>query len=226
MGVLILADTLGLPEIPVAIHTNFNIIDLRMSSTRAIVNLINFTLQTDGHGRDSSSSILLRDPYPEHVSNGLNRTAHSILYLFNLKLLTARMAETMASAVFTGLEILSQISYSAADAVPALLALYRDAKLTAMTRESQHSIQLPLISPLSPDTSVTLATFQNGTLIELDQQASADPSLVSKTIERHEAEIRTDFMLDSLLWTAFNSVSQDWAFEVSKCFANNIQAYF
>lgn len=187
-----------------------------MSSTRAIVNLVNLTLQADGHIRDTSSSILLRDPYPEHVSNGLSRAAHSILYLFNSRLLTARMAETMASALFTGLQILSQISYSAADAVPTLLALYRDAKLTVMTSESQQSIQLPLATALAPDTPVTLETFENGTLIELGHQASADPSLVNKTIERHEAEIRTEFMLDDLQWTDFNSVSQDWAFEVSQ----------
>jgi hypothetical protein len=55
--------------------SRFNIVDYRLTSTRAIVNLTNLSLQADAHGNEPTSSLLLQDPYPEHVSNGLSRAA-------------------------------------------------------------------------------------------------------------------------------------------------------
>ncbi|OBT67854.1 hypothetical protein VE03_02576 [Pseudogymnoascus sp. 23342-1-I1] len=218
MGVLILVDTLDVQQELSHTDTQFDIVGARMSSVRAIVNLINLTLQTDVYANDSSTSILLRDPYPEHISNGLSRAAHSILSLFHSMMLPSHTAEVMASSLFSGLEILSQISYTAAGSLTALHPLYADAKLAIKCRQSAPSCYLSTTASVTTESPVTPELFEEETVRELGL-ASGDPSLVNKTIKRHEMlELPQDQVWDYLPWVDFGSVTQDWGFEVCRIF--------
>lgn len=218
MGVLILVDTLDVQQELSHTDTQFDIVGARMSSVRAIVNLINLTLQTDVYANDSSTSILLRDPYPEHISNGLSRAAHSILSLFHSMMLPSHTAEVMASSLFSGLEILSQISYTAVGSLAALHPLYADAKLAIKCRQSAPSYHLSTTASVTTESPVTPELFEEETVRELGL-ASGDPSLVNKTIKRHEMlELPQDPVWDYLPWVDFGSVTQDWGFEVCRIF--------
>jgi hypothetical protein len=214
-GVLILADTLAAEDIPATVDPRFNMTDRRLFSARAIVNIINLTSQIDLHN-NISSSILLRDPYPEHISNGLSRTAYSILCLYNLKVLLLETAEIMASVIFSALEILTQVSYSAADSLSVLQSLYIDAKLNFKSGPSASTSRLVLSPTALTSSPITSETFKDEVVQELGQQAITDPSLVNKTIEQYEVQdISPDLMLDDLPWVDFSQVGQGWTFEVS-----------
>src|SRR6202034_1763689 len=120
MGALILADTLQ--ETNGVLYAAIQPLDLRLCACRAIVNALALALQRDAHSPDqkSAASILLLDPYPEYMSNALRRTGNSILILYRANQLSLRSAETMFSVVSAGLEIISQVSYTALDSLPAL----------------------------------------------------------------------------------------------------------
>ena len=195
-------------------NNHFDIAGTRLSSTRAIVNLINLTLQTDAYSTNSSS-VLLQDPYPEHISNALSRAAHSILDLFHAMVLPSQIAESMASSLFIGLEILSQLSYTAGASLVALYPLYADAKLEIKSRHSATSHQLPTPVSMTADSPVTRELFEEETLRELGL-ATGDPSLVNKTIERHEAANMSQVLVveDYLPWVEFDFATQGWGFEV------------
>ncbi|KAB5585770.1 hypothetical protein GE09DRAFT_37712 [Coniochaeta sp. 2T2.1] len=214
LGVLILVDTLDVQcELPFP-NNHFNIACTRLSSTRAIVNLINLTLQTDAYSTNSSS-VLLQDPYPEHISNALSRAAHSILDLFHAMVLPSQTAESMASSLFIGLEILSQVSYTAGASLVTLHPLFADAKLEIKSRHSAPSHQLPTPVSMTADSPVTRELFEEETLRELGL-ATGDPSLVDKTIERHEAADVAQVLVvqDYLPWVEFDFATQGWGFEV------------
>lgn len=214
LGALILVDTLDVQcELPFP-NNHFDIVCTRLSSTRAIVNLINLTLQTDAYSTNSSS-VLLQDPYPEHISNALSRAAHSILDLFHAMVLPSQTAESMASSLFIGLEILSQVSYTAEGSLVALHPLYADAKLEIKSRHSAPSHQLPTRVSMTADSPVTRELFEEETLRELGL-ATGDPSLVDKTIERHEAADMAQILVvqDYPSLVEFDFTTQGWGFEV------------
>ncbi|RDW57124.1 hypothetical protein BP6252_13870 [Coleophoma cylindrospora] len=217
MGVLIFVETVDtFQDLSKTISSRFNSIDYRLTSTRAIVNLVNLSLQVDVH-RESTSSLLLRDPYPEHISNGLSRAAHSIVYLCRSKLLNTDAANAMASAILSGLDILSQVSYTAAESLTPLRELFSDAKL--MANSSCITQSAGLVAPIAAlsNSLVSSQTFEDEIIKELGQQASVDPSLVNKTIEQHELiALSADSMLEDLQWIDFNAMRQDWSFEVAE----------
>ena len=217
MGILILLDTLECVEsLSLQPVTQANNASYRLSSTRAIVNLINLVLQTDEQLQDSPTriSILLKDPYPEHVSNGLTRAANSLLQLYKASILPAPVVEMMSSAVFTGLEILTQISYSAASSLAELHVVYEEVQLKCKSRQAlPAACSIP--SPVAPE------TFQDEIVHGLENQAIADPGLVRKSIERHEKiEDMSMFIPDDLQWMDIISGGQDWAFDVSRKVSN------
>ena len=110
LGVLILVDTLEGQREMMDLNSRIDIGGCRLSSTRAIVNLINLMLQQgECYTGDDAISIILKDPYPEHTRNGLSRAAYSVLNLCGTISLPRQVAEIMASSLFAGLEILSQI---------------------------------------------------------------------------------------------------------------------
>lgn len=196
-------------EIAVANH--------RLASTRAVVNVINLVRQFDSFN-PQDSSLLLRDPYPEHASNTLNRAARSIVSLTSKGTITPAVAAVLASTVLQGLLIVSQISFSAADYLPILTLLFRDHGI--LTHVPGPLLQDPTNGATSVllDSAITSEMLETETLKELGQQAIADPSLVLKSIERHEMPASTpDFGLDYLQYIDFTAVAGAWDFE--DCFA-------
>lgn len=188
--------------------------DYRLSSTRAIVNLINLVLQTDDQMDDllPKTSILLKDPYPEHVSNGLSRAASSLLRLYKHKSLNGNTVEAMSAAVFTGLEILTQVSYSASNSLGDLRGQYDAVQLKYKSRQRLPSA-CSIPSPIVPE------SFQDEIVNGLENQAIADPALVNKSIERHEKledMSMSMYIPDDIPWMMDALSGQEWAFNVSQ----------
>lgn len=201
----------------------FDVVSWRLSSTRAIVNLINLILlQVEPYTGDEPSSIILKDPYPEHTRNGLTRAAYSVLKLLGTMSLPMQLAEIMATSLFAGLEILSQISYTAAECLEKLQKVYSEANVSVKRRQTVPSEYLSAAaSTLS--SSITPEIFEEETIQQLGL-AGEDPSLVDKTIERYEPdELPREFAWYDLTEIDFTTFTQDWAFEV--CRPKQLQAF-
>lgn len=214
LGVLILADTLAAGSAALGLDEQVSIANHRLASTRAVVNVINLVRQLDNFNPEKSS-LLLRDPYPEHASNCLHRAAKSVLGLVQSGSITTPIAAVLASALLQGLQIVSQISFSAAESLSTLTATFREhgVPLSAKDMSSQ---QVPTAILL--DSAVTPEMLENETLKELGHQAVADPGLVVKSIERYEIDDSTpNFGLGYLQYIDFTAVAGDWDFE--DCFA-------
>lgn len=215
LGILILVDTLDYHKGLIDVCSETIDVDLfRLSSSRAIVNLVNLMLsQADPFSSDDTSSIILKDPYPEHTRNGLSRAAYSILRLYNSGILSKNVAEVMSSSLIAGLEVLKQISFTAADTVAELYLAYSNSNLVLRRRQSGISTILTTV-PSTFGPSLTPELFEEETFKHLDL-AKEDPLLVSKTIGRHES----DQVENTLAWFDLDSVdidlvTQDWSFEV------------
>ncbi|KAK5064329.1 hypothetical protein LTR84_000162 [Exophiala bonariae] len=190
----------------------------RLSSTRAIVTSINLMLsQSDTFAGDDPTSIILKDPYPEHTRNGLSRAAYSVLKMYAASALPKQVAEIMASSLFAGLEVLKQISYSATESLNGLYEEYAKSDLTLKRRQPVPSTNLTAV-PSTYGVALTPELFEEATFRQLDL-AGEDPFLVNKTIGRHEVNEQTDdfawFDLDGadLEW-----MNQDWSFQ--DCFSS------
>ncbi|ETN40865.1 uncharacterized protein HMPREF1541_05145 [Cyphellophora europaea CBS 101466] len=217
LGVLILADTLVAGSVALTLDNQVSIDEHRLASTRAVVNVINLVRQLDSFNMDQPS-LLLRDPYPEHASNCLNRAAKSVLGLVQAATITADAAAIFASALLQGLQIISQISFSASEALPTLLNLLHDNGIPVSAKHSSSQTPMGANVSIVLDSAVTPEMLEHETLKELGQQAATDPALVSKTIERHEAaEATPNFGLDYLQFIDFTAVTGDWDFD--DCFA-------
>jgi hypothetical protein len=185
----------------------------RLGSVRALVNVINLVRQFDNLNQQQTS-LLLRDPYPEHASNALNRAGKSIVGLLRTETIPASAATVLASSVVQGLRIVRQISFTAAQALDDLAILFRENGLQLQTDYTPHDAAGSATLPIALDSAVTPEMLENETLRELGQQAVADPSLVLKSIERHEGYGSTpDFGLDYLQYIDFSAVARDWDFE-------------
>lgn len=215
LGVLILVDTLEIQNEVVTMDTFLDVGSCRLASTRAIVNLINLLLlQGDFHASRDTTSILLKDPYPEHTRNGISRAAYSVLRLTHSVSLTKEIAEIMAAPLFAALEILTRVSYTAAESLSGLTEAYSDANIAILCQRSGLSTCLASATP-DRDTSITPEVFEEETVRQLDL-AGEDPQLVDKTIGRHEnQEVSYDFDWFDLEGIDFTSVTQEWAFEVT-----------
>jgi hypothetical protein len=214
LGVLILVDTLDAQPETQDLDTSCDITAYRLSSTRAIVNLINLMLlQAEPYTSQNTTSIILKDPYPEHTRNGLSRAAYSVLHLSSTRSLPNQVAEIMASSLFAGLEILTQISYTAAESLGKLQKVYAEANLFVKRRQAVPSACLTATAS-SLDSQVTPQIFEKETVRQLGL-AVEDPSLVDKSIERHETpNVPEDFEWYDLPGIDVSFVTQDWVFDV------------
>ncbi|KAK5181773.1 hypothetical protein LTR44_005973 [Exophiala sp. CCFEE 6388] len=218
LGVLILVDTLeALPKAHVA-GQFLDVKGYRISSTRTIVNLIHLMLQqTESHNCDATTSIILRDPYPEHTRNALARAGYSVLNLYDSMSISKQAAEIMASSLLAGLEVLTQVSYIAAESLSDLHKVYAESDLVIKRREIADLAHLTVLSSAF-ETSVSPEMFDDETVKQLDL-AGEDPRLVDKTIERHEVHNLTqDFVWNDFSEIDFSAFTQDWAFE--DCFSS------
>lgn len=171
--------------------------------------------QSDAFPGDDPTSIILKDPYPEHTRNGLSRAAYSVLKLYNSLSLPKKVAEIMASSLLAGLEVLRQISYSATDSLKGLHAAYSKTDLVIRHRQPAPSTYLTAV-PSTYGAALTPELFEEATFKQLDL-AGDDPYLVSNTIGRHETY---EFPADDFAWfdldsTEFDFMNQDWSFQVS-----------
>lgn len=210
LGVLILADTLeAVQHKTTALKLPINIAMCRLSSTRAIVNLINLMLlQDESFTGPDNARLIHKDPYPEHTRNTLTRAAYSVLKLYNAMSLLKQTAEIMASTLFSGLDALAPFSYAPDGSLEKLHSAYGETDLEIRRRRvggpsaSQEATDAPDI-------------FEEETVKQLGL-AEDDPSLIDKSIERHETR---EYANDSTTWDDlpeidFSSISQDWTFEV------------
>lgn len=217
LGILILVDTLDWyhQAFPVGLGSIIDIEACRLSSTRGIVTLINLMLsQSDTFAGDDPTSIILKDPYPEHTRNGLSRAAYSVLKLYSSQSLPKQVAEIMASSLFAGLEVLRQISYSASESLHDLYVEYSKCDLLIRRRQPVAATNLTVV-PSAYEAALTPELFEEATFKQLDL-AGEDPFLVNKTIGRHEThEIPDDFAWFDLDGADLTFMNQDWSFQVS-----------
>lgn len=217
LGVLILADTLAAGSAALGLDEQVSIANHRLASTRAVVNVINLVRQFDNFNPDKSS-LLLRDPYPEHASSCLHRAAKSVVGLIRSGSITTVIAAVLASALLQGLQIVSQISFSASESLSALATLFQEHGIPLNAKDTSQQAHTEAASSILLDSSVTPEMLENETLKELGHQAEADPALVLKSIERHEIETPSPtFGLGYLQFIDFTAVAGDWDFE--DCFA-------
>ncbi|KIW95865.1 uncharacterized protein Z519_02929 [Cladophialophora bantiana CBS 173.52] len=221
LGVLILVDTLEAQSGVQVPSQHIDIGECRLSSTRTVVSIINMMLlPPESYNSDDGANLIFKDPYPEHTRNALTRAAYSVLTLFRTMSVSRHAAEIMASSLFTGLEVLTQVSYTAAESLDGLHRAYSETDLVVRHRRADTSAHLtaPLSSPCGNPVSHEM--FEEETVRQLDL-AGDDPSLVKKTIERHENHHRPasdDFAWFDLSEIDFTSTMQDWAFEVCEGF--------
>lgn len=169
--------------------------------------------QSDTFAGDDPTSIILKDPYPEHTRNGLSRAASSVLKLYSSRSLPKQVAEIMASSLFAGLEVLRQISYSASESLHDLYMEYSKFDLVIRRRQPVPATNLTVV-PSAYEAALTPELFEEATFKQLDL-AGEDPFLVNKTIGRHEThEIPDDFAWFDLDGADLTFMNQDWSFQV------------
>lgn len=211
LGVLILADTLdAVQHKTAAMNLPINIAMCRLASTRAIVNVINLMLlQDESFTGPGNACLIHKDAYPEHTRNALTRAAYSVLKLYRARSLLKRTAEIMVSTLFSGLDAVAPFSYIPEDLLEKLHSAYGETDLEIRRRR--------LGGPgSSQETTDTPDIFEEETVKQLDL-AGDDPSLIDKSIERHETP--RDYANDITIWDDlpeidFSSITQDWTFEV------------
>ncbi|OHE90788.1 hypothetical protein CORC01_13928 [Colletotrichum orchidophilum] len=194
------------------------IADYRLGSVRAIVNTINLVQQFDNLN-PHQTSLLLRDPYPEHASNAMARAAKSVVSLTRTEAITMAAASVLAGSIMQALQVVAHISFSASQALTDLPILLRENNIAlpiSITGGNNSAAAAAANATMSLDSAVTPEMLENETLRELGQQAASDPGLVLKTIERHETEApgsTPDFGLDYLQFIDFSAVAEVWDFD-------------
>jgi hypothetical protein len=93
------------------------------------------------------------------------------------------MVEIMFCAIFSGLETLRIVSYSAEEAFESLLSLCDDCGLQP---KSYQDSSLSMIASNEILPAVGLALHDKQFLKTLDENINMDPGLINTTIERHE----------------------------------------
>lgn len=212
LGILILADSLAAGPVQTTLEEELTIANYRLGSVRSIVNIINLVRQFDNLN-PHRPSLLLRDPYPEHASNAMSRAAKSVVGLVRTEAITVAAASVLASSLMQGLRVVSQISLSASQTLRDLPDLFSASGISTAA-DSIHVIHQAVVESMPLDSAITPEMLDSETLRELGQQAASDPSLVLKTIERHETSGATpDFGLDYLQFIDFTAVAADWDFD-------------
>jgi hypothetical protein len=162
---------------------------------------VSVALQADKKAAESSEqSILLLDPYPEYIIDALIRTGSSLVLLHNQQYLKLDAVRTMFYPILSALQVLSEVSCTARDAIPLL--------------------EERLATILAPHSSRNSATFDHticsGQLLEqLEHQVATDPRLITKCIERTESDMFLSSILDADLENIdFEALATDYNFEV------------
>lgn len=209
VGSLILADVI--PEPPMFSDSKTRSYNLRICACRSIVNAVELVLQADA--RSNAPSMFLLDPYPEYMVDALVRTGSSVFLLLTQDNLTRRNVSSMMQPISRALEILSEISYLAAEAVPLIRARSSDMGLdNAYGEPSTASSTVENKRGFHIDPSVCSERL----LSVLEQRALEDPDLVNKSVERTEIDI----LMASLLGTESGpelsgELLTGWDFDVS-----------
>ncbi|KAH8807868.1 hypothetical protein F5884DRAFT_790344 [Xylogone sp. PMI_703] len=185
LGVLTLVDTLSATS---NIHFLPSEYELRLTSARSIVNAVNLMLHTDhyGSGSHTDNSNLLKVPYPENIADGLLRAGKSLTYLYNTKSVSTSMVEVMFCVIFTGLESLQTISYSAQEALESLASLCNDSGIRP-TNYQEPSVSTTPSNEASA--AIKLALHDRNFVKWSDEHVNIEPNLVNSTIERHEVAL-------------------------------------
>ncbi|KPI44537.1 uncharacterized protein AB675_8340 [Cyphellophora attinorum] len=212
LGILILADALDVGLAETTLEEDATIAKYKLGAVRGIANIINLVRQFDNLN-PQQSSLLLRDPYPEHASTAMLKAAESVVGLMKTQVITTGAASVLASSIMQGLRIVAQISYSAEQAQNNLPSIFQESGVPLASNGGAHGRANPVPTVLL-DSAVTPEMLGNETLRELRQQAESDPRLVLKTIERHEIpDSTTDFGLDYLQYIDFSTVAANWEFD-------------
>jgi hypothetical protein len=217
LGALILVDIIAKEKNMSVADSDFDINSRRLTSTRAVVNLISLmTMQADAVdiAAQGSAPLILKDPYPEHTRNGLSRSAESVLLMVRDKLITTEVGSAMMAPLFAALDALTQVSYTAEESLLGLKLECAKVSITVSYRKAGWSRRSDTIKTAS----ISQDLFQEETIRQLDL-ARHDPQLVVKSIERHEVQdISYDFDWNDLEGPELFPVMQDWVFE--DCFIN------
>lgn len=95
-------------------YSSFDLEQVRLSSTRAIVNDVSMTLRRGLRQREPQQNIMLADPYPETAADCLLRCGRSLVKLHCEALLTTSTCKTMLAIIFEAMDVLSVIPGRAA----------------------------------------------------------------------------------------------------------------
>lgn len=182
LGVLTLVDTLTATSNAHFLPSEY---ELRLSSARSIVCAVNLMLNTDHYalGNHSNNSNLLKVPYPENIINGLLRAGSSLIHLYNNQSVSASMIEVMFCVIFTGLEILQIISYSAREALESLNSLLSDSGIQAKSYQASSTCTVP---PYEASAAIRSAVHDRDFFKWNAEHISVEPDLVNSTIESIE----------------------------------------
>ena len=176
-----------------------------------MVNAVELVLQSDA--KSQTPSIFLVDPYPEYMVDALIRTAHSLLFLLKQEMLKEHVLSSLTRPITKGLEILAEISYLAAEAVPLIRARY-----------SEMGVDDPSAEPKAASrTCESVVGFHddpsehNERLLRvLEHRSVTDTYFVNNPVER----MKTDTLITSLLegdlgFLPARALSMGWNFHVS-----------
>lgn len=163
----------------------------RLYACKAIVNTLSLGLQADRHSLNPSSyqSRFLSEPVPEIQVEALSLACQAIFLLHQTKELSTSNAKVMLSVILTVLDILSQISVTAAFVVKSLQEM-SDKNGIDMSHEDLHVFQRAVFDPESTlDLSLCDREFIDGFSQEMNIQVHADSSMIDRLIQKYETEI-------------------------------------
>ncbi|ETN43736.1 uncharacterized protein HMPREF1541_02895 [Cyphellophora europaea CBS 101466] len=109
-GILILLDLLEQSQSHPSGYTAADLLQLRLSPTRAIVNAIGITLRSNGYRqRNQPQNIMLLDPHPDTASDCILRCGQSLLKLHVRGVITPSACQTMLAVVFEAFDVLMAV---------------------------------------------------------------------------------------------------------------------
>lgn len=212
MGTLILADSC--PESVAFTDVDSNPYSLRLCACRNIVNAVSLAMRT-GFSQDEGlglPSILLLDPYPDYMTGALARTGSSLFQLHAKQQISAQSVISMFSTVIAALEILSEISHLAVEAIPLLRQKFSESGIGQVSNRQNDVFYQAALSVASP---VDENLFDSGLVAELEEQAS-NPGLVEKTVIQTESNmLLSSFLTDDIGLVDLDFLSQEWTLDVS-----------
>lgn len=188
--------------------------DLRLFSCRGIVNALHLALQTRYGGVVGTDlpNILLLDPYPDLITNAIIRTGSSLLVLYATQKLSAESMVAMFQVVLAALEVLANISYIAAEAIPLLKERFESAGVdrdASFKEDALHEAAVSVTAPLDQ------GLFDAEVLRQFEQYGT-DPFLVDRIVEQSDDHVSlVPLPTDESDHFGLEALSHDWTFDVS-----------